>query len=117
MTSQTYDQLAEEVAQSGDVLTLTMARLRDIHGAGKLGVNVITNISAELSRRGLDHYPSTLLLNQHDKVRLFRRGTPVAEVIRAVTVVDDADGDEKLRDIASGSANDVLRKVRELVCG
>jgi hypothetical protein len=46
-----YEQLAEAVEKNRGVLTFQMGKLRDIHGAGKLGVNVIENIHDELDKR------------------------------------------------------------------
>lgn len=102
-------------ARHPSVMTVDMGTLRDIHGAGKLGVHVVKNISEELELHGLGHYPEELPQDQWQNARIFRAGTPVAKVIRAVMSPDEK-GDKILRDLGGGEASDVLKKIRELVC-
>ena len=92
-----------------------MGTLRDIHGAGKLGIHVVRNISEELERHGLGHFPEELPQEQWKRARIYKLGTAVAKVIRAATSTDEK-SDAVLRNIGGGEANDILKKVRELVC-
>ena len=41
----TYEKLAAKVSNYGGVLTMQMSELRDIHGALRLGANVVAGIS------------------------------------------------------------------------
>ncbi|MGO9699984.1 MAG: hypothetical protein ACLPX7_12065 [Xanthobacteraceae bacterium] len=115
MAMKNYDDLAKAVRDAGNVLSCDMGTLRDVHGAGKLGIHVVRNISEELERHGLGHYPEELPQDQWKYARIYKLGTPVARVIRAVTSPDEK-SDKVLRDIGGGEANDVLKKIRELVC-
>jgi hypothetical protein len=94
-----YSELYNKLELRGGVMTCEMSVLRDIHGAGKLGINVVEKISEELGQRGISHFPRYLPLNQNDKVRLFKRRSPLGELIAAVIAIDER-SDDKLRDIA-----------------
>lgn len=111
----TYDDIREDVQQNADVKTFTMGVLRDAHGAGKLGVIVRTNISKELKRRGLNHYPGELPVYQHEPVRVWLMGSPAGDLIEAVFNVS-SEADNVIRAATQSDAADVLDKVREIVC-
>jgi len=96
-------------------MTLDMGALRELHGAGKLGVHVRSGISDKLRQNGIGHYPSELPTYQWDQVRLYKQGTPVGRVIEAVFTVGE-DGDAILRESAGSDADEILVRVRELVC-
>src|SRR5262245_28479743 len=109
------DDLKAEVEENGGVKSFAMWKVRDAYGAGRLGVHVRTNISKQLQGMGLGHFPENLPDSQDATVRVFKLGSPVADVIDAVLRPGTA-GDEKLKDAAGGNAEDVLAQVRELVC-
>lgn len=111
----TYNELVDLVTRNDGVVTCEMWQLRDVHGAGKLGVHVVTNISAELARRGLGHQPKILPQNQYDKARVYQRGSNVGNIIIAARSVSE-EADEILRRASSNDATSVLEKIRELVC-
>lgn len=111
-----YEALVAEVEAGGGIVTCYMASLRDAHGAGKLGVHVVNGISDELARRGLGHYPSELPVQQWSAARVFRLGTPIGNVIKAVLAVDESDSDDILRRLISGDADDKIQRIREIVC-
>lgn len=69
MTISTYDELEEEIRKNAGFITLNMATLRDIHGVGKLGVHVVTNIHEKLDGLGLGHFPLELPLQQWETPR------------------------------------------------
>jgi len=92
-----------------------MEVLRDAHGAAKLGVHVRKSISDNLAAHGLGHLPAELPTYQHEEVRLYRLGTGIADTINAVLHPTEA-GDQVLRQSAGSTAQDVLRRVREIVC-
>lgn len=112
----TYDDLRDQVTDSGGLLVTTMEVLRDVHGAGKLGVHVRKAIDGKLAAHGLGHLPGgELPTYQHEEVRLFRLGTPIADTISAVLYPSEG-GDQVLRQSAGSQAQDVLKQIRELVC-
>jgi len=110
-----YDQLRQLVIDNGGVLTLDMQLLRDVHGAGKLGVNVRANISKELRGRGLGHFPPDLPQYYWDPARVYLMGSPAGDLIEAV-LTPSPDRDEMIRETVNSDASDVVAKVRELVC-
>jgi len=82
-------------------------------GAGKLGKYVIVNIGDELKSRGIGH--SQLSNEQTDRVRVYKLGTPIANVIEAATGVGEH-LDERLRQVTQSNAEEVLKQIRALVC-
>jgi len=110
-----YKELRDLVEGNGDVLTIRMEQLRDVHGAGKLGVHVRAGISDSLRQQGLGHYPPELPNYYWDEVRIYRQGTPVGRLIEAVLSVS-ANNDEVVREMAGSDASATLVKIRELVC-
>lgn len=110
-----YDELRQLVIDNGGVLTLDMKVLRDIHGAGKLGVNVRANISKELRGRGLGHYPAELPQYYWDPARVYLMGSPAGDLIEAV-LAPSPERDDLIRETVNGDSSDVLAKVREIVC-
>jgi len=109
------EEVRDDVMAHDDVLTMTEADLRDAHGAGRLGVHVRSNISKGLDGLGLSHYPSTLSGEQTNLVRVYRRGTPASDLIRAV-INPNSNGDAEIREKVAGEATEILGRVRELVC-
>ena len=111
----TFDELRQNVEQNGNVVTVTMGALRDAHGAGKLGVHVRAAISKELAGRGLGHYPDPLPEYQEQVARIYKLGSPVADIIDAV-LEPTPSHDEELRQAVSGDAQEKINRIRELVC-
>ncbi len=114
-TYTTYAELKEVVAANGDVLTVKMEALRNVHGAGKLGVHVRAGISADLHKQGLGHFPDELPNYYWDEVRLFMQGTQVSRLIEAARNVGE-DHDAVIRELVESDASETIQKVRELVC-
>ena len=109
--------IKQEVENNGNVLTVDMETLRNAHGAAKLGVHVRTEISNQLAGIGLGHVPQELPTYQHDLVRLYKKGTPIGELIEMV-LHPGAQYDTKLREQFSGKTVDyanIIAKIRELV--
>lgn len=111
----TMAELRQEIEANGNVMTMKMEDLRDMHGAGKLGIHVRTNISKSLRGAGLDHKPDPLPEYQDRNVRVFKQGTAVADLIDAATT-PSVEHDEELRQAAGGEASETLDRIRELVC-
>jgi hypothetical protein len=112
--AQTWDELRARVDQNGDVVTVTMGELRDIHRVGKLGRYVIDAISDRLHSVGLGHIPGGLKLNQDEQVRIFRHGTKVADICQAVVKPGQAN-DAKIRSAAFGGAAAIVARLREVL--
>lgn len=111
-----YEELREAVAANGGLDTIDMGTLRDVQGAGRLGVHVRDAITRSLESHGLGHFPLELPANQYDEVRLYLLGSPIADIVKAV-LSPSMKGDESLRTVASSEAQEQLRQVREIVCG
>jgi hypothetical protein len=110
----TYDELKERVEANNNVLSVRMEELREIEGVRRLGVHVCDRIAEKLSSVGLGHMPN-LVPDGWQEVRLFRLGTPVADLIGAVRT-PGADNDNRLREFSGGEAVDLVEKIRALVC-
>jgi hypothetical protein len=110
------EDLKAAVEGSGGVQTFPMDVVRDAYGAGRLGIHVRTNITRALQGMGLGHYPPVLPDSQYERVRIYKLGTPVSDLISAVLTPGE-DGDERIRELSTGTANETLERVRELVCG
>lgn len=116
MDFKSYDELDKLVKSNGNVISCFMAALRDAHGAGKLGINVVSSISEALDHRGLGHFPKNLPVNQWDKVRVYKKGTNVATLLSAALSVGE-DDDAKIREFANNTAVDEIKRIRQIVCG
>ncbi len=112
----TLEDLKRDVEQSGGLKTYDMEVLRDISGFKKLGIHVRPLISKQLLGAGLGHVPQNLPEYQDRPVRVYKLGTPVAEIINAA-VTPGLSEDETLRRATGGGsdADAVLMKIRELV--
>ena len=108
------DELDQFVCKNDNVITLDMAKIRDAYGASKLGVNVRDNIKNELKKRGLGYYPSELPGYQYEKVRLYKQGSSVGQLIEAVLSPME-ENDALIRSRTNESDSETLRKIRELV--
>ena len=108
-------ELGALVASEGGVLSCTMEELREMEGAGRLGVHVRSAISRTLAGAGLGHIPRELPTYQHQEVRIYRLGSPMEDIVNAVLSPSDA-GDQKLRDAVDADKQEVLNQIRSLVC-
>ena len=95
----TYDELGAYVDRKNGVGTVSAGRLRDIHGAQRLGSEIREAIGAQLKRRGLGHHPAQIPDDHRQVVRVYRIGSPVGEIIRAVSEVG-SENDKALRQAA-----------------
>jgi hypothetical protein len=108
--------IKDKVEAEGGVASLLMGDVRDAYGAGRLGVHVRSGISKALLGMGLGHFPTDLPDSQYARVRIYKLGSSVADVIEAVLNPGEA-GDARLRETAGGNAEGLLAEIRELVCG
>lgn len=110
-----YDSLRKQVEADGGLYTTTMEELREIHGAGRLGQHVRAAISTSLSANGMGHLPEELPAYQEFNVRVYRLGTPLADVVNAV-LNPSSSGDQILRQVGTSESQDVIKQIRQLVC-
>jgi hypothetical protein len=94
-----YEQLKADVEGNGNVLTVTMERLRDALGHDRLGANVCRDISNRLAGLDLGHVPIKLPQSKDKQVRVYTLGTDVAEMIRAA-FYPGPENDAKLKGFA-----------------
>lgn len=111
--------LVERVETEDNLTVATLGELREALGYGRLGVGVLVQISKALYGVGLGYYPTWVLDDnpvprQGDAVRVFRKGTPVGDVIEAVLHPTIA-GDQRLRSGTGGQAAEVLDRIRAMV--
>jgi hypothetical protein len=110
----TLAEIAAAVDAQDGIMTLFMWQVRDAHGAGRLGVNVCTQIASEFEEFGILHNPSKIPSDQWAMIRLWRGKSAVGRLIRATRKVG-YEYDEQLRKAAAGEAHTVLAKVAALV--
>ena len=112
---QTYADLKAYIRDRGGLANVGMFRLRDIHGAGKLGVHVVASISERLSAQGLGHQPEALPSDQNEIVCVYELGSTVGRVFNATRTVNN-ENTRFLRELANNDAADQVKRIREIVC-
>ena len=112
--------IKREVVDNQGVLTVTMSKLRDAYGAGRLGRYVLDGIKEELKKEGISFISNNpdgqlrdqLPNNQWDVVRLYLSDTPVGNIIIAAYSVDsEGEGDRALRTV---NGSDATKRIQEL---
>lgn len=81
-----WNELLTAVESNQGVHKVTMETLRELEGRQRVGKHIISDIEEKLSTLGIGHLPQVLPNRQQQIVLLYRHGTPVSEVIRAVQV-------------------------------
>lgn len=115
------EELRDQVDKNDGVVTVRMEEVRDAYQAGRLGVHVRSNISKRLRGLGLGHFPleaddgEPMPYRQSAPVRIYKLGSPVADLIDAVLEPSD-EHDEELREAATASSTEIVDRIRELVC-
>jgi hypothetical protein len=115
VTYKTLDDIRQAVEQHQGVLTVGMDELRDAKGAGRLGVHVRAGIRKDLAGLGLGHWPRELPESQDELVRIYKQGSPVADLIDAV-LEPNLQHDEEIRQAVAKEPAQILRQIRELAC-
>lgn len=80
----TWAELLRSVEQNNGLKRVTMATLRELEGAQRVGKHVLTAIDSKLSQLGLEYLPEELPSRQEAPILLYRVGTPAADTIRAI---------------------------------
>jgi hypothetical protein len=112
-----WDEIKAQVEEGGGVCTVAMETLRNANGAEKLGVHVREAIVSTLAGMGLGHVPRELPSYQHESVRLYKRGTPVGDLIDKV-LAPGQQNDETIVAKLGGQVPDyaaIVQKIEELV--
>ena len=110
-----FDEIRQRVESNGDIILMSMEELRNAIGARKLGIWILKDIDKQLRARGLLYLPDTLPNYQHEFVMLYRQGSRVETIIRAVHSVSQESVDT-LRDAAESESSQVLEQIRRLLC-
>lgn len=84
MAVTTWAELLKAVEENNGLNRVTMATLRELEGAERLGKHVLTSIATKLSQLGLGHLPEELPNRQDQPVMIYQVGTPAADAIRAI---------------------------------
>ncbi len=108
-------EITDMLAENENMVTLSMEQVRDAWDYGRLGVHVRRQVSNDLRGMGIGHYPRKLPEYQHEPVRLYKLGTPVADLIDAVLHPSE-DNDAALRQVIAEDAQQILNQVKAIVC-
>ena len=114
MNFSTPEDIRKAVQASGDVLTVKMEVVRDAFKYDRLGVNVRSVISEKLGGLGLGHYPVDLPDRQWVSVRLYKLGSPIADLVDAVLNPSD-EHDVELRNAVSGGDSETIKRIKALL--
>lgn len=110
---ESFDDLADQVQDEG----ITVVQMHTLRAAAKwerLTLRALEAIEDELRKRALGCYPR-LLEDRHAEVRIYKIGTPLGNLVESVIKPSDR-GDNLLREVASNSNQELIRKIRMLVC-
>jgi len=113
-----WEEIKTKVEKNGDVVTVSMVELRDAHGVAKLGVNVCAEISSRLLGLGLGHVPQELPSYQSEQVRVYKKGTPIGDLIDTVLNTGEKNDSKIKGQFAANKAVDhaaIVQKIKELV--
>ncbi|RLS59153.1 MAG: hypothetical protein DWH91_01085 [Planctomycetota bacterium] len=91
--------IVQRVSECNNVCTFTMRDLCDAIGRQRCTAQCCQTISDTLTEYGLGHWPPELRPDQSHKVRVYRIGTPVADMIGLVSRCTES-SDEALRTMA-----------------
>lgn len=106
-----WNGIKEEVEKNDGVLTVTMEKLRTVHGSKKSGVNVRAEISETLAGMNIAHIPQELPSNQKELVRLYKKDTPMGNLIDTVLQPSERNDGELREQIKIKSARRRMRQV------
>jgi hypothetical protein len=108
------EHLCSAVEASGDLLTVTMEDIRKADGRfGKLGPHVQAKLAQWLENEGMAAIPPELKRYQHEEIRIYRAGTTVAELVKAVLQPSE-NGDNALRERGGASDGDAQGKLDDI---
>ena len=111
-----FEDIAQEVDSGAGIALVPMWRLRDAAGFSKLGANVVKTIAGQLDKHSLGSLPpeTALPISQNEEVRIYRQGSPVADLVQAV-MYPSGKGDQLLRQLSMDDREEILDQIRMLV--
>lgn len=111
------ESIRARVVEAGGVLTISMKELKEMYGAGRLGVQVRERIGEGLNYNQL-YFLGELPNDEREEVRLYLKGSKAGRIVEAVGSVGAA-GDQRIRDFAFGDeaseVNSLARDIREVL--
>ncbi|RIK08225.1 MAG: hypothetical protein DCC49_09180 [Acidobacteria bacterium] len=110
---ESFDELADLVQDEG-LAVVQMHSLRTAAKWDRLTARTLEAIKDELRKRALGVYPG-LSEDRHDEVRIYKIGTPLGNLIESV-INPSEQGDRRLQEAATNSAQELIRQIRVLVC-
>ena len=108
-----FDALATLV-EDEDLVQVQMQVLRKAAKWDRLTLGALDAITDELRQRALGVDPG-LSQDRFEEVRVYKIGTPIGNLVESV-ITPSEQGDKRLREAAANSAQEIVRKIRGLVC-
>lgn len=103
--------VVEYVTWQGDLAEIKLGDIRDACGWGRLKVHVLEKVKEQLDKHDL--VPLTRLRqNQQQRVWLYRRGTPMGQLLESTRLLSEA-GIESLRSVPNSVPR--IKRLREIV--
>lgn len=109
------------IDEQDGIAWVSLLVLRNAVDADKLGKLVMGRIRSQIDANGLGYFPAGVIEDnpaprQDQVVRLYRKGpVGIGSLVDAILEPSD-EGDQVLRDVAKNTSDDLLNRVRELVC-
>ncbi|GAA4283040.1 hypothetical protein GCM10022261_05710 [Brevibacterium daeguense] len=113
----TYEELRQQVQESGGVLTVEAWVLREAQGAGRLTRGINEAICDSLAANGMGaipHTPDLMPTNQEGLVRLYTKDSPVGKVLEAANIPGE-DNDHFILESVDERASELVQKIRMLL--
>ena len=113
----TWEEVKSAVEDNGNVMTVNMGVLRDVHGAGRLSSYISAEIGQKLLGVGVAFIPRDLPTYQHELVRLYNLGTDIGKLIEVIMTPGEQTDKILLSRPAEPKVDyaEIVRKIRDLV--
>lgn len=109
-----FTDLWKQIEDSQGIHVTTMGGLRDRFSYSRLGNGVCAEIRSTLDGWGIGTLPEELPARQDEPVRLYRKGTQMAELIASVAHPTN-EGDTRLRRAAGTDQAGIVEQIRLLI--
>ncbi|GAA1250432.1 hypothetical protein GCM10009633_23970 [Janibacter melonis] len=113
----TFDEIKQQVASSGGVMTFDAWELREAQGAGRLTERINSLILKSLGDHGMGAVPNEAALlptHQYGSVRVYDKASAIGRVIEAALSPGEKQ-DRYLVETIDTTAADILEQIRTLV--
>jgi methyl coenzyme M reductase beta subunit len=111
-----YAKLTDELLKNSNLATIRMMTLRKVHGAERLGANVVSGIQDSLSEHGIGHEPAELPNNQHAIILIYRNGTTIDKIIKHIRDIKENTDTQIVNLIGDDDVRQKIKKIKELIC-